>query len=137
MPLYEYRCEEDGSLVTLLRSMAEADEPVEDPEGLDRTFLRVHSTFQVDAPTASPGFNAAPSGGCGCCGGAVAAVESGVVSDGIQRSLEIGLEISSILDANRQPHQAVLDPQFLSDGGINRGVGHDGGVVDERLDATE
>ena len=35
MPLYEYRCEEDGSLVTLLRSMAEADEPVEDPEGLD------------------------------------------------------------------------------------------------------
>ena len=135
MPLYEYRCEEDGSLVTLLRSMAEADEPVEDPEGLDRTFLRVHSTFQVDAPTASR--SCPPSVDVGVVAGAVAAVESGVVSDGIQRSLEIGLEISSILDANRQPHQAVLDPQFLSDGGINRGVGHDGGVVDERLDATE
>ncbi|MBG85058.1 MAG: FmdB family transcriptional regulator [Phycisphaerae bacterium] len=69
MPLYEYRCEEDGSLVTLLRSMAEADEPVEDPEGLDRTFHRVHSTFQVDAPTASQGINAPSSSGCGCCGG--------------------------------------------------------------------
>lgn len=31
---------------------------------------------------------------------AVAAAESVVVSDGIQRSLEIGLKISSILDAN-------------------------------------
>jgi hypothetical protein len=29
MPLYEYRCEEDGNVITLLRPMAQADEPVE------------------------------------------------------------------------------------------------------------
>ena len=62
---------------------------------------------------------------------AVAATESRVDSDGIQCRLEIGLEIPVILDANRQPDQAVLDSQFLSDSGINRGVGHDGGMVDE------
>ncbi|MDG2423477.1 MAG: hypothetical protein P8M22_05810, partial [Phycisphaerales bacterium] len=70
MPLYEYRCEDDGDLVTLLRPMAQADEPVEDPQGLGRHFNRVHSVFQVDATTATPEAPAAagpPLGGC-CCG---------------------------------------------------------------------
>jgi hypothetical protein len=65
MPLYEYRCVEDGSLVTLLRPMRQADDPVTDPEGRDRTWERVQSIFSVDAPP-SPA-TSKPSGGC--CGG--------------------------------------------------------------------
>jgi putative FmdB family regulatory protein len=61
MPLYEYRCEEDGETITLLRPMADADRPVEDPKGLGRTFVRTHSTFAVGAGKA-----AAPSAGCAC-----------------------------------------------------------------------
>ena len=65
MPLYEYRCKEDGSALTLLRSMADADACVEDPDGLGRTFDRVHSTFMVEAPATPPsGFD--PGAGCGC-----------------------------------------------------------------------
>ena len=65
MPLYEYRCEEDGTLVTLLRPMAQADAPVDDPEGLNRTFTRVQSVFQVDAPAPARGSGGPPAGGCG------------------------------------------------------------------------
>ena len=68
MPLYEYQCEEDGDLITLLRTMAQADDRVEDPQDRGREFYRVHSTFQVDA--SSPVAQAPqmpPSGGC-CCG---------------------------------------------------------------------
>ena len=49
MPLYEYTCDEDGSSLTLLRTMAAADDPVEDPEGRGRLYKRTHSTFQVDS----------------------------------------------------------------------------------------
>ena len=66
MPLYEYRCVEDGSLITELRSMAEADDPVTDPEGKGRSFERVQSLFSVDAVAAS---RPSQSGGGGCCGG--------------------------------------------------------------------
>jgi len=65
MPLYEYRCVEDGSLLTLLRPMAEADAPVDDPDGHGRTFERVQSLFSVDAPAPRGG----PTPGGGCCGG--------------------------------------------------------------------
>lgn len=64
MPLYEYRCEETGEMITLLRPMAEADKPVEDPEGKGRTFSRVHSTFAVSSPLAcdqGAGVSACPS----------------------------------------------------------------------------
>jgi putative FmdB family regulatory protein len=61
MPLYEYKCEEDGETITLLRSMADADKPVDDPKGLGRTFVRTHSTFAVGAGSVS-----APPGGCAC-----------------------------------------------------------------------
>ena len=67
MPLYEYACEEDGSTLTLLRSMAQADDPVEDPEGRNRNYTRVHSTFQTAQPTSTdsmPSFQ--PGAGCGC-----------------------------------------------------------------------
>ncbi|MCH2137862.1 MAG: zinc ribbon domain-containing protein [Phycisphaerales bacterium] len=64
MPLYEYRCADDGTTLTLLRTMAQADDPVTDPDGLDRTFERVQSVFQVDA-TAPRHTSSPPAGGCG------------------------------------------------------------------------
>ena len=45
MPQYEYVCENDGTVITLLRPMAQADDPVADPEGKGRTFTRKLSTF--------------------------------------------------------------------------------------------
>jgi hypothetical protein len=63
MPLYEYRCVEDGETITLLRPMREADEPVEDPRGLGRSFLRRHSTFSVGSGDAA---RPAAGGPCPC-----------------------------------------------------------------------
>ncbi|MCH2153094.1 MAG: zinc ribbon domain-containing protein [Phycisphaerales bacterium] len=68
MPLYEYRCEEDGELVTLLRSMEEADDPVDDPDGLNRSFHRVHSVFTETPVPPRMAEPATPPPG-GCCGG--------------------------------------------------------------------
>ena len=65
MPLYEYQCEEDGTTITLLRSMADADKPVEDPQGKGRRFTRMHSTFSVGA---AAGGSSPQSGGCPTCG---------------------------------------------------------------------
>ncbi|MCC6283917.1 MAG: zinc ribbon domain-containing protein [Phycisphaerales bacterium] len=45
MPLYEYICEADGEVIELLRPASSADDPVQDPAGRGRTFIRVHSTF--------------------------------------------------------------------------------------------
>ena len=45
MPLYEYAAKEDGSVIELMRPMADAGKPVDDPEGKGRTFVRVMSTF--------------------------------------------------------------------------------------------
>ena len=69
MPMYEYECVEDGAIVTLLRSMADADKPVDDPEGLDRTFRRRHSVFGVGSKPAEgsgPAPPPMPGVGCGC-----------------------------------------------------------------------
>lgn len=74
MPLYEYRCEEDGTLLELMRPMSQADAPVEDPEGKGRTFTRVMSVFQSggkgDGGSSSGGGQSSGghvhSGGCGC-----------------------------------------------------------------------
>ena len=66
MPLYEYRCVEDGDLIELLRPMADADRPVVDPAGKGRTFTRVLSTFAVaGAPVGAPAHKHT-GGGCGC-----------------------------------------------------------------------
>jgi putative FmdB family regulatory protein len=63
MPLYEYICEADGTVIELIRPMADADKPVPDPEGKGRTFKRMLSVF---APKGSAG-SAPSSGGGGCC----------------------------------------------------------------------
>ncbi|MCH2135473.1 MAG: hypothetical protein MK101_02700 [Phycisphaerales bacterium] len=64
MPLYEYQCVEDGETITLLRTMADADAPVEDPAGAGRRFERVQSVFQVDADAGARS-GGPPAGGCG------------------------------------------------------------------------
>jgi putative FmdB family regulatory protein len=65
MPIYEYVCEQDGTVIELLRPMAQADDPVADPDGRGRQFKRQHSTF------ASGGKGTdllARQGGCCPCG---------------------------------------------------------------------
>lgn len=66
MPLYEYICKKDGDRIELLRPMADADKPVEDPKGLGRRFVRVASTFAAKG-AGSTGSASASSGGGGCC----------------------------------------------------------------------
>lgn len=69
MPQYEYVSVEDGESITLLRPMAQADAPVDDPKGLGRTFVRQHSTFAVRGAAASKQDIPLPRGGGGCgCG---------------------------------------------------------------------
>ncbi len=74
MPIYEYRAKEDGAVVELVRPAAQADAPVEDPEGKGRTFERVLSTFAARGGTGSgmgagmgDGFSL-PRAGCCPCG---------------------------------------------------------------------
>jgi predicted nucleic acid-binding Zn ribbon protein len=68
MPQYEFVCEEDGSTMTLLRSMRDADLPVEDPEGRGRVFRRALSAPMIGASTGSRGSSDVPlSGSGGCC----------------------------------------------------------------------
>lgn len=64
MPQYEYISVEDGETITLLRPMAEADAPVDDPKGLGRTFVRQHSTFAVGGTR--PSVPLKQGGGCAC-----------------------------------------------------------------------
>ena len=48
MPIYEYVCEEPGKepeVIELLRSAADADKPVPDPDGKGRVFKRRLSVF--------------------------------------------------------------------------------------------
>jgi putative FmdB family regulatory protein len=68
MPLYEYVCETDGERIELLRPMAQADAPVDDPKGEGRRFRRVHSTFaaQGGEPGSSKGRTVSIGGGCAC-----------------------------------------------------------------------
>lgn len=65
MPQYEYECAEDGEVITLLRSMSAADDPVEDPAGRGRIFRRRHSVFGVAVGGAAAPL---PPGGCCPCG---------------------------------------------------------------------
>ena len=66
MPIYEYACEQDGTVIELIRPMAQADAPVEDPEGKARTFTRKHSTFSAGSPGSDRALPTA--GGCCPCG---------------------------------------------------------------------
>lgn len=66
MPLYEYRSIEDGETLELLRPMSDADKPVNDPKGLGRKFVRVHSTFSVaGSPVGTTHVHSGPSCPCG------------------------------------------------------------------------
>lgn len=69
MPLYEYVCEQDDSVIELLRPASQADDPVADPLGKGRRFRRRLSTFaHGSAPGHAPAAGAAPGqrGGCAC-----------------------------------------------------------------------
>jgi len=74
MPIYEYEAIEDGEVIELLRTMKDADAPVEDPAGRGRTFRRRLSVFGVSgaASAASPSSSLSAGGGhvhsagCGC-----------------------------------------------------------------------
>jgi putative FmdB family regulatory protein len=69
MPLYEYVCEKDGTVIELLRPMAQADAPVEDPDGKGRVFKRRQSTFASSGTTVSIGGRPGGhvhTGSCGC-----------------------------------------------------------------------
>lgn len=69
MPLYEYVCEQDGTVLELMRPMADADHPVEDPEAKGRTFTRKFSTFAAGVGSgASASSTSLPMGGCCPCG---------------------------------------------------------------------
>lgn len=69
MPIYEYVCEADGTVLEALRSMADADKPLADPEGKGRRFVRKMSTFAAQgSPGAGRGSGGSPSGGCCPCG---------------------------------------------------------------------
>lgn len=77
MPLYEYRCETDGSVIELMRPMAQADAPVEDPEGKGRHFSRVQSTFATSGSTGGSNLLSKNSGGCCPCGKGKGSCRSG------------------------------------------------------------
>lgn len=71
MPIYEYESVEDGEVIELLRSMKDADAPVEDPAGKGRNFRRRMSVFgavggaSIDAGAPSSGGHV-HSSSCGC-----------------------------------------------------------------------
>ena len=67
MPIYEYVCEQDGAVIELLRSMADADKPVTDPDGKGRLFKRKHSTFATGGGEKSTSL-LSKQGGCCPCG---------------------------------------------------------------------
>ncbi|MCC7390349.1 MAG: hypothetical protein IT431_16460 [Phycisphaerales bacterium] len=65
MPLYEYTCEADGTVIEVQRPMADADKPLPDPEGKGRLFKRKLSTFSTKGGPAAA--QKPHPGGCGCC----------------------------------------------------------------------
>lgn len=68
MPQYEYICEQDGEVITLLRPMREADAQVDDPSGRGRRFVRKLSAFGVAGTEAGAGSGHVHLGSCCPCG---------------------------------------------------------------------
>lgn len=69
MPIYEYEAVEDGEVIEIMRSMKDADAPVDDPKGKGRTFRRKFSVFGVSGAAAASAPSAPAhvhSSGCGC-----------------------------------------------------------------------
>jgi hypothetical protein len=72
MPMYEYASQTPGPdgqirVIELLRPMALADAPVEDPDGLGRQFKRVLSTVSVTGGSAGTSARSSGGSGGGCC----------------------------------------------------------------------
>ena len=67
MPIYEYRCREDGHKFEMLRTMDRAGDPAECPEcGSDgRRLLSLFASFSAT----DSGDSSELAGGGGCCGG--------------------------------------------------------------------
>ncbi|USN98096.1 MAG: zinc ribbon domain-containing protein [Phycisphaeraceae bacterium] len=68
MPLYEYVCEKTGDVIELIRPMANADDPVEDPERKGRVFKRKLSTFAAKSASGLPASGGHVHTGNCCCG---------------------------------------------------------------------
>jgi hypothetical protein len=68
MPIYEYVSQSDGEVIELLRPMADADKPVQDPAGKGRVFVRRHSVFGVSGSASTGAAASLPVGGCCPCG---------------------------------------------------------------------
>ncbi|MBK7404629.1 MAG: zinc ribbon domain-containing protein [Phycisphaerales bacterium] len=69
MPLYEYECEQDGTVIEVQRPMADADKPLHDPEGKGRSFKRKFSVFATHGAAPSAGASSGShvhTGGCAC-----------------------------------------------------------------------
>lgn len=70
MPIYEYVAEESGKppvVIELLRASADADAPVEDPDGKGRVFKRRLSVVSLGAGgQGQVASGHVHSGGCGC-----------------------------------------------------------------------
>src|SRR5207244_5921535 len=56
---------------------------------------------------------------------------------GVERALEIAAQVALVLDADRQPDEAVGDAERGAPIGRDARVRHDRGVLDQRLDAAE
>jgi len=67
VPMYEYLAD-DGTLIELLRPIADADAPVPDPEGKGRSFKRAFSSFAAHGASTSGTPASGTSGGCCPCG---------------------------------------------------------------------
>ncbi len=84
MPMYEYASQTpgpDGSIkvIELLRPMSQADAPVDDPDGLGRTFKRVLSTVSVaGGHVQNAGSSMRSGGGCCPCGKGAGACSGGM-----------------------------------------------------------
>ncbi|MFZ4575507.1 MAG: FmdB family zinc ribbon protein [Phycisphaerales bacterium] len=69
MPLYEYECAEDGTVIEVIRPMSEADAPLVDPAGKGRKFRRRLSVFAAGGGVSQAGASGGGhvhSGTCGC-----------------------------------------------------------------------
>lgn len=70
MPLYEYVCDQDGTVLELIRPMSKADDPVTDPLNKNRRFKRRLSTFAAGGDSQAPAHSllSRNSGSCCPCG---------------------------------------------------------------------
>src|SRR5580765_5672076 len=59
------------------------------------------------------------------------------ISFSVQRCFKLAAQIIYILNADRQPDQAIADAQLLAVRRRNRGVGHDRRMLDQAFDAAK